>query len=143
MESHEREASLVGHTGPLRSQRTPFVPMSGPLYANRGPDNLFRPTQPVTAGKKEPEPKIERFPSVNGTNQNDWIDDNLAKRNEHLLRSGQLGMCNDPYCTTCPTYYHLKAAPRKYSKTSALFDSHVCCIYNPEHFCFYIARLCC
>ncbi|KAL5545151.1 hypothetical protein UlMin_008935 [Ulmus minor] len=124
MESQEREASLVGHTGPLRSQRTSFVPMSGPLYANRGPDNLFRPTQPVTAGKKEPEPKIERFPSVNGTNQNDWIDDNLAKRNEHLLRSGQLGMCNDPYCTTCPTYYHLKAAPRKYSKTSALFDSH-------------------
>uniref|UniRef100_A0A6N2K9W8 Ion transport domain-containing protein n=1 Tax=Salix viminalis TaxID=40686 RepID=A0A6N2K9W8_SALVM len=24
------------------------------------------------------------------------------------MRSGQLGMCNDPYCTTCPSYYHSK-----------------------------------
>ncbi|KAL5545157.1 hypothetical protein UlMin_008941 [Ulmus minor] len=110
MESQEREASLVGHTGPS--------------YANRGPNNIFRPTQPVTAGKKEPEPKIERFPSVNGTNQNDWIDDNLANRNEHLLRSGQLGTCNDPNCTTCPTYCHLREASWKSSKSSALFDYH-------------------
>ncbi|KAL5545154.1 hypothetical protein UlMin_008938 [Ulmus minor] len=79
MESHEREASLFGHSGPVRSQ----------------------------------------------------IDDNLAKRNEHLLRSGQLGTCNDPNCTTCPTYCHLRAASWKYSKTSALFfHENKCMVLN-------------
>ncbi|KAJ0467021.1 putative cyclic nucleotide-binding domain, Ion transport domain, rmlC-like jelly roll [Helianthus annuus] len=29
-------------------------------------------------------------------------------KNEHLLRSGQLGMCNDPFCTTCPSTYYYK-----------------------------------
>ena len=83
MESHEREASLFGHSGPLSSQ----------------------------------------------------IDDNLAKRNEHLLRSGQLGTCNDPNCTTCPTNCHLRAASWKYSKTSALFDSHVCAFLLLYFYC--------
>ncbi|PON42889.1 hypothetical protein TorRG33x02_334780 [Trema orientale] len=115
MESHERETNLVGHTGPLRSQRTPFVPMSGPLYANHRTDNLLRPSQAIT-GQKEAEAKIENYPSINGINQNDWPDDNFARRNDHLLRSGQLGMCNDPYCTTCPSYYSYKVNPRKQYK---------------------------
>ncbi|WJX71894.1 hypothetical protein P8452_55835 [Trifolium repens] len=25
--------------------------------------------------------------------------------NEHLGKSGALGMCDDPYCTICPTYF--------------------------------------
>ncbi|KAG4907009.1 hypothetical protein JHK86_055493 [Glycine max] len=41
LESYEKETSLVGHTGPLRSVRkTPSVQMSGPLYATNGTGNL-------------------------------------------------------------------------------------------------------
>ncbi|KAK2664629.1 hypothetical protein Ddye_003203 [Dipteronia dyeriana] len=115
MESYGTEANLVGHTGPLRTaRRTPLIQMSGPLYVSRKPDDLFRPPQGV-------QPKPERFPSSNGMDQNDWHDDNYAGKNEHLLRSGQLGMCNDPYCTTCPTYYNFRVQPKN-SKGSGLFD---------------------
>lgn len=133
MEAPQRETNLVGHTGPLRSQRTPFVPMSGPLHANRRTDNLLWPSQAVTEPKKA-EPKIEKYPSINGMNQNDWPEDNFARRNDHLLRSGQLGMCNDPYCTTCPSYYSYKATPQKHYKAY----SPVCLFPNPVQFYFYI-----
>ncbi|ONI09486.1 hypothetical protein PRUPE_5G240800 [Prunus persica] len=119
--SFEREASLVSHTGPLRSRtKTPFLPMSGPLY-NRRPDNIFRLTQAVPGQEEAVKPAGEKFPSTNVTNQNEGTDDNYAGKNEHLLRSGQLGMCNDPYCTTCPTY-NLKAAQPQHSKASGIFD---------------------
>ncbi|XP_022726270.1 probable cyclic nucleotide-gated ion channel 20, chloroplastic isoform X3 [Durio zibethinus] len=52
-----------------------------------------------------------------------WSDNNYVGKNEHLLRSGQLGMCNDPYCTTCPTYYNFKAEQQKNSKASGIFDA--------------------
>ncbi|KAJ0702466.1 putative cyclic nucleotide-binding domain, Ion transport domain, rmlC-like jelly roll [Helianthus annuus] len=35
-----------------------------------------------------------------------WGD--TEAKNEHLLKSGRLGMCNDPYCTTCPSSYYYK-----------------------------------
>ncbi|KAI3797720.1 hypothetical protein L1987_32983 [Smallanthus sonchifolius] len=35
-------------------------------------------------------------------------DDGNEEKNKHLLKSGQLGICNDPYCTTCPTSYNYK-----------------------------------
>ncbi|KAI7729652.1 hypothetical protein M8C21_015745 [Ambrosia artemisiifolia] len=35
-------------------------------------------------------------------------DNAHGTKNENLLRSGQLGMCNDPYCTTCPSTYYYK-----------------------------------
>lgn len=127
MDSHERETNLVGHTGPLISHRTPFVPMSGPLSSNRRTDNIiFRPS-PNRKQQKEavPTPRMEKFPSmINGMNQNDWTDDNFSKKNDHLLRSGQLGMCNDPYCTTCPSYYHYKPFQQKHQMSSGLFDQH-------------------
>ncbi|BBH04228.1 cyclic nucleotide-binding transporter 1 [Prunus dulcis] len=119
--SYEREASLVSHTGPLRSRtKTPFLPMSGPLY-NRRPDNIFRLTQAVPGQEEAVKTAGEKFPSTNVTNQNEGTDDNYAGKNEHLLRSGQLGMCNDPYCTTCPTY-NLKPAQPQHSKASGIFD---------------------
>ncbi|KAL2318749.1 hypothetical protein Fmac_032625 [Flemingia macrophylla] len=50
-----------------------------------------------------------------GADEIDW--DN---RHKYLMRSEKLGMCNDPYCTTCPTY--LKKASRKPStKVDAKF----------------------
>lgn len=139
MDSHERETNLVGHTGPLISHRTPFVPMSGPLSSNHRADNvIFRPS-PNGKQQKEaaPTPRMEKFPSMtNGMNQNDWTNDNFSKKNDHLLRSGQLGMCNDPYCTTCPSYYHYKPFQQKHRMSSGLFDPHVCFSLNIVQFYF-------
>ncbi|XP_060670804.1 probable cyclic nucleotide-gated ion channel 20, chloroplastic isoform X3 [Ziziphus jujuba] len=129
-ESYASEPNLVGHTGPLRSQRTPFIPMSGPLNV-RQPNNLLRPSRSV-AVKKEAESRVEKIPATNGTDQNDWPNYSFAGKNEHLLRSGQLGMCNDPYCTTCPTHYYYNGAKQRYSKASGIFDSqdHKCIVIN-------------
>lgn len=125
VEYYGTEANLVGHTGPLRTQRrTPFVQMSGPLFVNPRPENFMHPSQGLL-GLPTKESKVERFPSINGMDQNEWPDDNYARKNEHLWRSGQLGMCNDPYCTTCPTYYNYKGAQPKISKGSSLFDTKV------------------
>ncbi|CAK7327920.1 unnamed protein product [Dovyalis caffra] len=121
-ESYGSETNLVGFTGPLRSDRkAPLVQMSGPLYINRNTENLFLVNHGVTARKKV-EPKPERYPSCNGMDQNDW-DDKYTATNAHLMRSGQLGMCNDPYCTTCPSYYHPRASQQRHAKTSSIFDS--------------------
>ncbi|KAL9372275.1 hypothetical protein Peur_034519 [Populus x canadensis] len=107
MESYGFETNLVGYTGPLRSERkAPLVQMSGPLYINRNTENLFLANHGVTAHKKV-EPKPERYLSFKGMDPNDW-DDMYTTTNAHLMRSGQLGMCNDPYCTTCPSNYHSK-----------------------------------
>ncbi|WJX71870.1 hypothetical protein P8452_55814 [Trifolium repens] len=40
--------------------------------------------------------------------------------NEHLGKSGALGMCDDPYCTTCPTYF--KAYQQSNPKDSTEYD---------------------
>lgn len=125
MESYQN-THLVGHTGPLRNERkTPFIQMSGPLYISRKPENSFQLNQSIAAGQKMMEPKAEKFPSFNGKDENDWPDNNYSGKNEHLLRSGQLGMCSDPYCTTCPTYYNFKPEQQKNSRVSGIFDTKV------------------
>ncbi|KAJ6881649.1 cyclic nucleotide-gated ion channel 20 [Populus alba x Populus x berolinensis] len=107
MESYGFETNLGGYTGPLHSERkAPMVQMSGPLYINRNTENLFLANHVVTAHKKV-EPKPERCQSFKGMDPSDW-DDMYTDTNAHLMRSGQLGMCNDPYCTTCPSYYDSK-----------------------------------
>ena len=119
MESHERESNLMGHTGPLRSQRkTPFNQMSGPLYVSPKPvwKNI------AATGNQPAETKTEKFPSFHGKGEND-LQNNYAGKNEHLVRSGPLGMCNDPYCTTCPTYF--KATQQRNSKASGIFNPKV------------------
>lgn len=121
MESYDRESTFVGHTGPLRSERkTPFVQMSGPLYATNRHGNIPRPNVNAT-GNKAVESMAEKF-ALHGRVGNDR-QTNYAHKNEHLLRSGQLGMCNDPYCTTCPTYF--KTSQQRNPKASGLFDPKV------------------
>lgn len=125
LESYEPQTNLVGYTGPLRSERrAPMIQMSGPLYINSKSESLFQPNH-GGAGRKKVEPKAENFQSFNGMDQNDRMDDKYAAKNEHLLRSGQLGMCNDPYCTTCPTFYNFKDVQQKHSKASGIFDPKV------------------
>ncbi|KAJ4838571.1 hypothetical protein Tsubulata_040250 [Turnera subulata] len=122
LESYETETNLVGYTGPLRSERkAPLVQMSGPLYINSKAGSLYQPNNGVTGWKTE-EAKAEKYPSFGGIDNNRTRNDKYSANNEHLLRSGQLGMCNDPYCTTCPTYYHFKASPQKNSLSSSIFD---------------------
>jgi cyclic nucleotide gated channel len=132
MESYGSETNIVGFTGPLRSARkAPLVQMSGPLYINRNTENLFLAKHGVTTRKKV-DSKPEKYPSLNGRDKNDW-DDNYTATNAHLMRSGQLGMCNDPYCTTCPLYYHSTASQQRHAKTSSIFDSKVCFCSNMKN----------
>ncbi|XVF09361.1 hypothetical protein REPUB_Repub07fG0086000 [Reevesia pubescens] len=50
----------------------------------------------------------------------------------HLLRSGQLGMCNELYCTTCPTYYNFEEEEQKNPKASGIFDTKFHGVMNPH-----------
>lgn len=121
LDSTDYEHNLVGFTGPLTSnRRAPNTQMSGPLYANRNQEFVFQPPKGASR-QKATEPKLDR------TENNDWQVENYMGRNEHLFRSGQLGMCNDPYCTTCPMYYNVKGT-KKPSRTSEIFDAKV-----PKH----------
>ncbi|KAK7314721.1 hypothetical protein VNO77_33248 [Canavalia gladiata] len=112
LEPYERATHIVGHTGPLCIQRR-TTQMSGPL-----PGNLFR--QNIVAPENQTvEIMAEMFPSCRDMGEN-HLQNNYACRNEHLVRSGPLGMCNDPYCTTCPTYF--KATQHRNSKASGIFN---------------------
>jgi cyclic nucleotide gated channel len=120
LDPYERQPNLVGHTGPLRTARkTPLGQMSGPLYATPATGNPFQ-NSIVVAGNKVGENKTEKF---DGTNEYRWNDNYYDKKNERLLRSGQLGMCNDPYCTTCPTYF--KVSQQRKPIAPNIFDPKV------------------
>lgn len=100
----------LGYTGPLRTQRRrpPLVQMSGPLYSTRRPESLFPPpNQPPDSSSTVDVPP----------------EDDFVLKNANLLKSGLLGMCNDPYCTTCPSYYNHQSAQFHTSRVSA---SRVC-----------------
>ncbi|KAH9616933.1 hypothetical protein KSS87_018538 [Heliosperma pusillum] len=99
-----QDSNFLRHTGPLRSERrTQLTQMSGPLYIRSKPENQSEPISEVL-----------------GHQEKGWVHETYAEKHEHLLKSGQLGMCNDPYCTTCPSYYRLSQG--KYRKTSDIFD---------------------
>ncbi|KAL2243852.1 probable cyclic nucleotide-gated ion channel 20, chloroplastic isoform X1 [Sesamum indicum] len=122
LDSSEQENNLVGFTGPLKNGRqVSSVQMSGPLYISRNHEVIFQPPQ-IPLEQNANEPKIDRYPSIDGMDNNDWPLDNYEAKNDRLLKSGQLGMCNDPYCTTCPTYYNVKGR-QKHSSTSEIFDA--------------------
>ncbi|KAJ0238406.1 cyclic nucleotide-gated ion channel 20 [Hirschfeldia incana] len=99
----------LGYTVPIRTQRTPPVP----LYSTRIPQSLFPPsTEPLDSSSTVDVP---------------YEDESILK-NANLLKSGQLGMCNEPYFTTCPSYYNHQAAEFHTSRVSdsrfhtALYD---------------------
>ncbi|XP_042501461.1 probable cyclic nucleotide-gated ion channel 20, chloroplastic isoform X2 [Macadamia integrifolia] len=118
MDYYENENIFSSHTGPLRSERrTPFIQMSGPLYTSRKNENL---TKSMNVKMGRPSLMVDPLSSSNGIDREDWPDDNFTM-NAHLLRSGPLGVCNDPYCITCPTDYNYRNE-RKSSRASGLFD---------------------
>lgn len=108
--SSEYQQNLVGFTGPLRSaRRNCQVEMSGPLNPHGNNEFVFKPP-PIAAAEPENRAKSS--------------DGDYVGKNEHLLRSGQLGRCNDPYCTTCPLFYDAKGQ-QKPSRTTELIDAKV------------------
>ncbi|CAN0902221.1 Probable cyclic nucleotide-gated ion channel 20, chloroplastic [Linum grandiflorum] len=114
---------LAGYTGPLRSERkTPLSQLSGPLYVSRQTEDISLQNRALTLTKSLDQ-NIEIFPSLKTTDQDEWsCDSTHGARNEHLMRSGQLGMCSDPYCTTCPMYYNTNVGKQKPSRSSFIFD---------------------
>ncbi|KAL1810662.1 hypothetical protein ACET3Z_020727 [Daucus carota] len=119
LDCSDTENSFSGRSGPLCTERKiSYTQMSGPLYANLKNDNCFQDTQGAI-GSRATEATLEKYPSVNGLVQIDWPHNNHVVTNENLLSSGQLGMCNDPYCTTCPTYFE---GQRKNKKVSSISD---------------------
>ncbi|GAB2247684.1 hypothetical protein Droror1_Dr00007566 [Drosera rotundifolia] len=61
---------------------------------------------------------LDGFLSYDENDRNSFTD----KENLHLKKSGRLGMCDHPYCTSCPTHCHDKNAPRKQQRRSDIFD---------------------
>ncbi|XP_010487666.1 PREDICTED: putative cyclic nucleotide-gated ion channel 19 [Camelina sativa] len=103
-EGFDNSSVVLGYTGPLRTQRIRprLVQMSGPLYSTRR-------TEPLSPPSPQQPPHSINVPP----------EDDFVYQNANLLRSGQLGMCNDPYCTTCPSYYNRQAAQLHTSRVSA------------------------
>ena len=112
----DNSSVVLGYTGPLRTQRRPplSVQMSGPLYSTRRPDQSFFPASPVQPPDSSLSSSTVDVPSE---------EDEVVLKNANLLKSGQLGMCNDPYCTTCPSYYNRQAA--QFHTNRVVSDSRV------------------
>ncbi|CAN6925634.1 unnamed protein product [Brassica oleracea] len=97
---------VLGYTGPLQTYGRPaFVQMSASLPSTLIPEPLFLHPTPTggsshSIGVSSSQPESCPFAALEHKNS----DDELG------LGSGQLEVCNDPYCTTCPSYYNPKPA---------------------------------
>ncbi|XP_024990997.1 probable cyclic nucleotide-gated ion channel 20, chloroplastic isoform X2 [Cynara cardunculus var. scolymus] len=116
-----RNRSVTISIPPSSSELNPSssrpVCFTGPLFCGRKNQREGNPSQSSHGAIG-----VERREHVK---QENIIMHNLRlgdHKNEHLLRSGQLGMCNDPYCTTCPSSFNYKEQ-LKNSKESRLFVS--------------------
>ncbi|KAI3796845.1 hypothetical protein L1987_39531 [Smallanthus sonchifolius] len=96
------------------------IPVSS-IELNSGSTNLGCLTGPLRTKKTTLEEPVEQENIRNYKRQG--VDYHNGATNEHLLRSGQLGMCNDPYCTTCPTSYYNKG--HTISRIPHGFDRHL------------------
>ncbi|KAH0942875.1 hypothetical protein HID58_002542 [Brassica napus] len=117
---------VLRYTDPHRTQRPPpSVQMNGPLFSTSSPEPLILFPPPSTGGSSDPvgvsSSQPERYPSFAAL-EHDNSDDNSVL-NPHLLRSEKFGVCNDPYCTTCPSYYNRKADQVPTSRVPAIFYS--------------------
>lgn len=108
---HENERRDIPFSGPLRNdeRRRTFIPLSGPLQSNRVV-NIARVSMsgPLRTDREVEERVVNSHVSVSGGGGEHGMDNNYGGKHEHLLKSGPLGRCNDPFCTTCPPYYEFK-----------------------------------
>ncbi|XP_051136434.1 probable cyclic nucleotide-gated ion channel 20, chloroplastic isoform X2 [Andrographis paniculata] len=100
LNSFEHKNNVGGSLDRLRSERqTSPVQMSGSLYVNTVDEVVFEPPQNVSQSKSTNGKQIHPF--IHSTDEYDGTSD---IRDEHLMKSRQLRMCDDPYCMTCPSY---------------------------------------
>lgn len=105
--SYESDNALVSHTGPLRGEKSSrFIPVSGPLYSNRKPERIG-----PQLGKQQSKIFVDMQDEMA---QNGWRESDHGRRNDHLLMSGPLGLCNNPDCTSCPAAYKTKQTTYKH-----------------------------
>ncbi|XP_058108465.1 probable cyclic nucleotide-gated ion channel 20, chloroplastic isoform X3 [Magnolia sinica] len=111
------ENSTLSHTSPLNGGKQALsMLVNGPLSSHMKPGNFSQPMNGTLGGKTT---AVKECVIETGQTDIGWKNNNFVGKNEHLLKSGQLGRCNDPLCTTCPTNYDFKAAHKKYNKASA------------------------
>ncbi|XP_020273946.1 probable cyclic nucleotide-gated ion channel 20, chloroplastic [Asparagus officinalis] len=104
--SYESDDAFISHTGPLRGERSSrFIPMSGPLFIDQKPEGAG-----PHLGKQRSKPFVI-VPEEMG--ESGWKDSGSVGKHEHLLKSGPLGLCNNPDCTTCPATYKTKRSTYK------------------------------
>lgn len=77
------------------------------------------PMIPMESHNKVAECRTEKVSTFQDKGEENHWNNNHDGENEHLRKSGQLGMCDDPYCTTCPTYF--KASQKRNPKASTIF----------------------
>jgi len=108
---HDNESRDIPFSGPLRNdeRRRALIPMSSPLQSNRLV-NIARVSMsgPLRTDREVEERVVNSLVSVSGGGGEHGMNNNYGGRHEHLLKSGPLGRCNDPFCTTCPSYYDFK-----------------------------------
>ncbi|KAK9062847.1 hypothetical protein SSX86_020037 [Deinandra increscens subsp. villosa] len=94
---------------PKFSNKNRSVSISIPVSSfelSSGSTNRVGFTGPLQTEKKTLEEPVEQENTK--FHEAQWGNNDNETKNEHLLRSGQLAMCNDPYCTTCPPSYYYK-----------------------------------
>ncbi|XP_057855168.1 probable cyclic nucleotide-gated ion channel 20, chloroplastic [Cryptomeria japonica] len=122
----KEENKMIPFSGPIRSEGKiqAFLPISGPLPMVRGYEGRSISTSS----------SLRTLNKVDGTDFEGGISlsggrhetsDNHGKKHEHLLKSGPLGRCNDPFCTTCPSYYGINEKDAKMSHLRPAFDYKV------------------
>ncbi|XP_073134490.1 probable cyclic nucleotide-gated ion channel 20, chloroplastic [Henckelia pumila] len=125
LSSRRESFSMSITTNPLGSckndAQSSSVQMSGPIHADSKNEFIFQPPHGALK-QKTSDPEFDNYPSMDVMNYDNWSVENYVGKNEHLMKSGQLGLCSDPYCTTCPMYDN-EMGRQKHFRTPELVDA--------------------
>ncbi|KAL4578826.1 hypothetical protein LXL04_014957 [Taraxacum kok-saghyz] len=103
--SESHDLGPTNHRNLHRSRTAVSISIPGSsIEMNPGPTNRVGFTGPLRSERNTQ--RQEREPMVRRTTGH------YNHQNEHLMKSGPLGMCDDPYCTTCPTAYKARLMSR-------------------------------
>ncbi|KAK1263365.1 hypothetical protein QJS04_geneDACA017502 [Acorus gramineus] len=118
VELQKRTARSASMSLPVSSAReNQFIPLSGPLSSIQNMQNVFDPNQTIHRHRSR-----SRAIMPVDMSATDWAGGNPSRKNENLLRSGHLGTCSEPYCTSCPTMFNEKESQTKKYRASTAID---------------------